>query len=34
MGTELDLLAVGDYVLSKEQQDETLKKCRKIYELD
>ena len=25
MGTEMDMLAVGDYVLFKEQQDESLK---------
>ena len=26
MGTEMDVLAVGNYVLYKEQQDEALKK--------
>ena len=25
MGTEMDLLAVGNYILNKEKQDETLK---------
>ena len=35
MGTEMDVLAVGNYVLYKEQQDETLKEnYEKRYELD
>jgi len=35
MGTELDVLAVGDYVLYKEQQDNTLKEnYQDRYELD
>ena len=35
MGTELDLLAVGNYVLYKEQQDEALKEnYEERYELD
>ena len=35
MGTELDVLAVGNYVLYKEQQDKALKEYYKErYELD
>jgi carbamoyltransferase len=35
MGTEMDVLAVGDYVLYKEQQDESLKEnYEERYELD
>ena len=35
MGTELDILAVGDYLLLKEEQDESLiKDYREKYELD
>ena len=35
MGTEMDVLAVGNYVLYKEQQDETLKEnYESRYELD
>lgn len=35
MGTEMDMLAVGNYVLYKEQQDEALKQnYEKRYELD
>ncbi len=35
MGTEMDVLAVGNYVLYKEQQDEALKKnYEERYELD
>ena len=35
MGTEMDVLAVGNYVLYKEQQSETLKKnYENHYELD
>lgn len=35
MGTEMDLLAIGNYVLYKEQQDESLKENYKHrYELD
>jgi len=35
MGTEIDVLAVGNYVLYKEQQDETLKEnYKELYELD
>ena len=35
MGTEMDVLAVGNYVLYKEQQDEALKKnYEECYELD
>ena len=35
MGTEMDVLAVGNYVLYKEQQDEALKEnYEKRYELD
>ncbi|MDA8647571.1 carbamoyltransferase [Rhodobacteraceae bacterium] len=35
MGTEMDVLAVGNYVLYKEQQDETLKEnYEELYELD
>ena len=35
MGTEMDVLAVGNYVLYKEQQDEALKKnYKERYELD
>jgi len=35
MGTEMDVLAVGDYVLYKELQDETLKEnYEERYELD
>ena len=35
MGTEMDLLAVGNFVLYKEQQHETLKEnYEEHYELD
>jgi len=35
MGTEIDVLAVGNYVLYKEQQDETVKEnYKERYELD
>jgi len=35
MGTEMDVLAVGNYVLYKEQQDEGLKEnYEELYELD
>ena len=35
MGTELDVLAVGSYVLFKEQQDQALKvSYEEFYELD
>jgi|TARA_B110000037_G_scaffold10355_1_gene11270 carbamoyltransferase len=35
MGTELDVLAVGNYILYKEEQDETLKKnYKEHYDLD
>ena len=35
MGTEMDVLAVGNYVLYKEQQDESLKEnYEELYELD
>ena len=35
MGTEMDVLAVGNYVLYKDQQDETLKEnYEERYELD
>ena len=35
MGTEMDVLAIGNYVLYKEQQDETLKEnYEELYELD
>ena len=35
MGTDLDLLAVGDYLLTKEEQDESLKEnYEERYELD
>jgi len=35
MGTELDVLAVGNYLLLKEEQDESLKEnYEKLYELD
>ena len=35
MGTDLDVLAVGGYLLVKEQQDQNLKKnYEKFYELD
>ena len=35
MGTEIDVLAVGNYVLYKEQQDEALKEnYEERYELD
>jgi carbamoyltransferase len=35
MGTELDVLAIGDYVLYKKQQDKALKEnYKKSYELD
>ncbi len=35
MGTEMDVLAVGNYVLYKEHQDETLKEnYEELYELD
>ena len=34
MGTEMDLLAVGNYLLNKEEQDETLKEnYEALYEL-
>jgi carbamoyltransferase len=35
MGTELDILAVGNHLLLKEQQDEALKEnYEERYELD
>ena len=35
MGTELDLLVVGNYILKKEEQDNQLnKKYYQKYELD
>jgi hypothetical protein len=35
MGTELDILAVGDYLLLKEEQDQLLiKDYREKYEPD
>jgi len=35
MGTNLDLLAVGNYLLIKEEQDESLKEnYEERYELD
>ena len=35
MGTELDVLAVGNYLLVKEEQDESLKENYEArYELD
>jgi hypothetical protein len=35
MGTEMDVLAVGNYLLYKKQQDKSLKKnYEKHYELD
>ena len=35
MGTDLDVLAVGNYLLIKDQQDENLKEnYKKFYELD
>ena len=35
MGTELDVLAIGNFVLLKEEQDESLKENYKdMYELD
>ena len=35
MGTEMDVLAVGNYVLYKEQQNEALKEnYEERYELD
>ena len=35
MATEMDLLAVGNYVLNKEQQDKALKEnYKELYELD
>ena len=35
MGTDLDLLAVGNYLLVKEEQDESLKEnYEERYELD
>jgi carbamoyltransferase len=35
MGTEMDVLAVGNYLLYKEQQDDALKKnYRELYEFD
>ena len=35
MGTEMDMLAVGNYVLYKEQQNEALKEnYEELYELD
>lgn len=35
MGTEMDVLVVGNYMLYKDQQDETLKEnYEERYELD
>ena len=35
MGTELDMLAIGNYLLIKEEQDKSLKKnYEATYELD
>jgi hypothetical protein len=35
MGTELDILAVGNFLLIKEQQNKTIRKDYKnFYELD
>ena len=35
IGTEMDVLAIGNYVLYKEQQDEALKEnYEERYELD
>ena len=35
MGTGLDLLAIGNYLIYKEEQDEKLKKdYKELYELD
>ena len=35
MGTELDLLAVGNYLLIKEEQNDSLKEnYKELYELD
>ena len=35
MGTEMDVLAVGNFILYKEKQDETLKEnYEELYELD
>ena len=35
MGTELDMLAVGTYLLTKDEQDESLKEnYEERYELD
>jgi len=35
MGTEMDVLVVGNYVLYKDQQDEALKEnYKELYELD
>lgn len=35
MGTGLDLLAVGNYLIYKEEQDEKLKRnYKELYELD
>ena len=35
MGTDLDLLAIGNFLLLKEEQDETLKEnYENRYELD
>jgi carbamoyltransferase len=35
MGTELDVLAVGNYLLLKEEQDQSLKEnYEESYELD
>ena len=35
MGTEIDVLCIGNYILIKEDQDETLKEnYKEIYELD
>ena len=35
MGTEIDVLAIGNYILYKEQQDESLKdNYEKRYEHD
>ena len=35
MGTELDILAIGNYLLTKEDQNEALKeKYEEQYEMD
>ena len=35
METELDILVIGNYLLKKEEQDETLKEnYKEFYELD